>query len=74
MHRGADLLGGRTNSAEGIIGPTREFCGYNYSLAPYTDLSLPVSTGRKWETSSFQKVRHRRVSGDTQTVDFEGTG
>ena len=43
MLRGAGLLDGRTNSMEGILGSTREFSGYNYSLPPYTDLGLPVS-------------------------------
>jgi hypothetical protein len=43
MLRGAGLLDGRTNSMEGILGSTREFSGYNYSLPSYTDLGLPVS-------------------------------
>jgi hypothetical protein len=70
MLRGAGLLGGQTNSAKGILGPTRELYGYNYSLPPYTDLSLPVSTGRFRSHSRFRSC----VSGDIQTLDFEGAG
>ena len=63
MHKGIDLLGGRTNSAEEIIGPTRKFSGYNYSFPSYTDLGPPVSKNPPGVSPE-----------NLQTLKFEGTG
>ena len=61
MHKGIDLLGGRTNSEEEKIGTTREFSGYNYSLPSYTNLDLPVSPPRMGLGHTFVRERDAPV-------------
>jgi hypothetical protein len=61
MHEGIDLLGGRTHSAEEIIGTTREFSRYSYSLPSYTDLGLPLSTRRMGLDRTFVSEREAPV-------------
>jgi hypothetical protein len=62
----------KTNSAKKIIGTTRD----TITVCPRTLIWAYQSQPAWWDSValSFQKERHWCVSGDTQTLDFEGTG